>query len=132
MKCLLDTHALLWALFDESKIPSKTKAILENPDHEVYVSIISYWEISLKYSLGKLELRGISPEELLQTAEQIGFETLPLKPEEAISFYRLPRDSHKDPFDRLIIWQAINRKLTLISKDISLRDYKKIGLKLLW
>ncbi|MDQ7064503.1 MAG: type II toxin-antitoxin system VapC family toxin [candidate division KSB1 bacterium] len=132
MKYLLDTHVLLWALFDERKIPSKTASVIENPQNEIVVSVITYWELSLKYALGKLELKGILPEELQQTAEHIGFETLPLSPADAISFYRLPRIKHKDPFDRLIIWQAICQNLTLISKDSFAKRYKKFGLKLLW
>lgn len=93
---------------------------------------MSYWEISLKYALGKLELNGITPEELPEKAKETGIETLEVSEEEASSFYRLPKIKHKDPFDRLIIWQAISRKITLISKDKPIKEYQKFGLDILW
>lgn len=132
MKYLLDTHTLLWVLFEEEKLSENAKVVIKNPDNEVYVSIVSYWEISLKYALGKLELKGITPEELPKKAEEVGIETLEVSEEEASTFYKLPRLKHKDPFDRLIIWQAINREITLISKDKPAKEYQKFGLEILW
>ncbi len=132
MKYLLDTHTLLWVLFDDEKLSETAKAAIKNPDNEIYASIVSYWEISLKYALGKLELVGITPEGLPKEAKKIDIETLEISEEEASTFYRLPKVKHKDPFDRLIIWQAINRNMTLISKDKPLEEYQKFGLKMLW
>ena len=76
MKYLLDTHSFLWALFDDEKLSEKAKETIRNPENEIYVSVITYWEITLKYSISKLELQGISPEELPDKAKEIGFETL--------------------------------------------------------
>lgn len=132
MKYLLDTHTLLWVLFEEEKLSEKSKVAIKNPDNEIYVSIVSYWEISLKYALGKLELEGITPDELLRKAKEIGIETLEVSEEEASTFYKLPRLKHKDPFDRLIIWQAVNRDLIFISKDKPVKEYQKFGLEILW
>ena len=132
MKYLLDTHTLLWVLFEDEELSEKAKAAIKNPDNEIYISVITYWEISLKYALGKLELEGITPEELPKKAREINIETLEISEEEVSTFYRLPRKKHKDPFDRLVIWQAINRKITLISKDKPIREYKKFGLEILW
>ncbi len=132
MRYLLDTHTLLWVLFEEEDLSEKAKAAIKNPDNEIYASIVSYWEISLKYALGKLELEGITPEELPQKAKEIGIETLEVSEQEASTFYKLPRLKHKDPFDRLIIWQAINREITLISRDKAIREYQKLGLEILW
>ena len=132
MKYLLDTHALLWVLFEDEKLSEKAKAAIKNPDNEVYVSIVSYWEISLKYTLGKLELEKITPEELPQKAKDISIETLGLSEEEVSTFYQLPRLKHRDPFDRLIIWQAIKQDITLISKDKPVREYRDFGLEILW
>jgi len=132
MKYLLDTHTLLWVLFEEEKLSEKAKVAIKNPDNEIYVSVVSYWEISLKCALGKLELEGITPEELPKKAEEVGIETLEVSEEEASTFYKLPRLKHKDPFDRLIIWQAINRKIILISKDKPVKEYQKFGLEILW
>lgn len=132
MKYLLDTHALLWVLFEEDKLSEKAKTIIKNPDNEIYASIISYWEISLKYALGKLELVGITVEELPVKAQEIGIETMEVSEGEASTFYKLPSLKHKDPFDRLIIWQAINRNIILISKDKVVKEYQKFGLEFLW
>jgi PIN domain nuclease of toxin-antitoxin system len=132
MKCLLDTHTLLWLLFEDEKLSERAKDTIKNPDNEIFISVVSYWEISLKYALGKLEINGITPEELPQKAKETGIETLEISEEEASSFYKLPKIKHKDPFDRLIIWQAINRKITLISKDKPIKEYQKFGLDILW
>lgn len=132
MRFLLDTHTQLWALFDEDKLSKKAKAAIKNPENSIFVSVVSYWEISLKYALGKIELQGVTPDELPKLASGIGLETLAISAEDASSFYRLPRLKHKDPFDRLIIWQAINRAIPLISKDRSTREYQKHGLETIW
>jgi PIN domain nuclease of toxin-antitoxin system len=83
----------------------------------------------LKYALGKLELTGITPDNLPEYASELDISKLELSVKEASSFYKLPK-KHKDPFDRCIIWQAINRGFTLISKDRTFDDYKEFGLKL--
>jgi len=132
MKYLLDTHILLWILFEDEKLSEKVREVIRDPDNEIYVSTITYWEISLKYSIGKIELDEITPEELPEKAKEIGIKTLGVSEYEASTFYKLPKIKHKDPFDRLIIWQAINRNITLISKDKEIRDYQKFGLKILW
>lgn len=132
MKYLLDTHVLLWTLFDDDKLSHKAASIIKNPDNDIYTSIITYWEISLKYSIGKLELEGISPDELSIHAKNTGIETLNISENIVSTFYKLPRVKHKDPFDRLIIWQAINEKMLLISKDEKMPEYQEHGLEILW
>ena len=129
---LLDTHTLLWTLFEDEKLSAKAREAISNADNDIYVSVISYWEISLKYALGKLELEGITPDELPEKAKEIDIETMELSEEDVITFYKLPGLKHKDPFDRLIIWQAIRRDLPLISKDKIMEDYQKFGLVTLW
>ena len=79
-----------------------------------------------------MELEGITPDELPEKSKEIDIETMELSEEDAITFYRLPRLKHKDPFDRLIIWQAIRRDLPLISKDKNMEDYQPFGLVTLW
>ena len=115
MRCLLDTHALLWTLFDDDKLSQKAASIIKNPSNEIFASIVSYWEISLKYAIGKLELEGVTPDELPAHAKTTGIETLTVSEKTASTFFKLPRTTHKDPFDRLIIWQAINENVTRIS-----------------
>ncbi len=132
MKFLVDTHILLWSLFNPKKIKRKAFHEIQNPENDIYVSTITFWEISLKYSIGKLELEGIVPDELPEFANKMDFEILNFLPEEAASFYRLPRLSHKDPFDRMIIWQAIRNDMIFISKDNKMPEYEKFGLTTLF
>ena len=132
MNCLLDTHTFLWSVFDPGQLGAKARTILQEPDNVIYISVVSFWEISLKYAVGKLDLIHVTPESFPDIAMKMEFEILNLTPKEAATFYQLPRIGHKDPFDRLIIWQAINQKLPLISKDKQFNVYKKIGLKLVW
>jgi len=132
MSCLLDTHALLWSLFEPARLGKKAAECIRNPDVTVSVSVASFWEISLKYAIGKLELSGVSPDDFPDIVRQSGFDILPIAETDAATFHHLPRMEHKDPFDRLIIWQAISRKLTLISQDSAFAAYRKLGLKMLW
>lgn len=129
MNYLLDTHIFLWTLFSPQKIPKKAKAALMDQELTKYVSVITFWEISLKFSLGKLELTGILPEKLPRIARDTGFDILNLDQEIASSFYKLPRTKNNDPFDRMLAWQAINHNYTLLTKDDSFADYKSYGLK---
>ena len=96
----------------------------------VYVSAISIWEISLKYSLKKLEIKNFNVNELLDAIDNSGFITTDLSPEEAIDFHNLPRLKNKDPFDRMLICQAIYNNFYFLSVDKDMSDYKKYGLKL--
>ena len=117
MNYLLDTHTFLWSLFSPDKISNQSKNIILNSDNTIYVSVITFWEISLKYNLGKLELENILPDDIPEIAKRSGFLVFSLNEYDVSSFYRLPKEIHKDPFDRLLIWQAIKNNLTIISKD---------------
>lgn len=132
MNYLLDTHVFLWAIFESKKLSKKAKSVINNPENSINVSLITFWEISLKYSVGKLELENILPEKLPEVSKRAGFNTLIPSEQDVASFYSLPRVKHKDPFDRLIIWQAINNDLILISKDSQLSEYKESGLRMIW
>ncbi|MFP4485865.1 MAG: type II toxin-antitoxin system VapC family toxin [Campylobacterales bacterium] len=127
---IIDTHIFLWLLFDPEKIDNKKLQALQNPKNRVYITNISFWEISLKYGLGKLELDGVLPEELPQKAQKMGIDILELDTATMSSFYKLPKvEVHKDPFDRIIIWKCINDSITLVSKDRKFPEYEKFGLK---
>ena len=130
MDYLLDTHIFLWAAMTPGKLNDSTRLILEDDANTIYVSVITFWELSLKFGIGKLELQGILPDAFPAAAESMGFSVLPMNQEHAASFYSLPRENHKDPFDRMLIWQAINQGITLISKDSAFSDYCDLGLKL--
>ena len=84
------------------------------------------------YATGKLQLSGVIPDDFSAIARQSGLDILPIADTDAATFHHLPRMEHKDPFDRLIIWQAISRKLTLLTQDRAFAPYRELGLKVLW
>jgi len=132
MKYLLDTHTLLWARLSPEKLKKTQKAIIESPEEEKFISPITAWEISLKFSLGKLDLVGHTPDEFIAGIYKLGIKIITPTPEQYVTYYLLPKmDKHKDPFDRMIIWQAIQDGLTLLSSDGQLSNYKIHGLKLI-
>ncbi len=98
----------------------------------MYISSVTFWEIALKASIGKLSQVNCKPEDLPRIADRMGFIKLPLEVEEAAAFHHLPRQDHKGPFDRMLIWQAINRKMLLISKDSAFDVYRALGLETVW
>ena len=131
MKIIIDTHYLLWTLLDTKKLKEKEKKILTDTENEIFVSSVSLWEISLKYSINKLELYNFSPSELVETIEKTGFELIELTGYDASNFHLLPKFGNPDPFDRMLIWQAINRRYYLLSRDKNIKNFKNLGLKIL-
>ncbi|MCX8087487.1 MAG: type II toxin-antitoxin system VapC family toxin [Rhodocyclaceae bacterium] len=132
MNYLLDTHAFLWAVFAPEKLSRKARTTIADARNTLYLSSVTFWEISLKFALGKLELEGCTPESLVSVAREMGLSLIAPEAEECASFHQLPRLPHCDPFDRLLAWQAIARQLVLISKDAALPAYTAAGLKTLW
>lgn len=132
MRLLLDTHALLWALISPDQLSKKAARAIESPDNEIFVSTLSLWEISIKFNLGKIELGAIKPTDLPDAIIHTGFRLLPPSAEEYASFYQLPRHAHKDPFDRMLIWQSLQQSLTLVTMDGDIEAYQSLGLKTLW
>jgi PIN domain nuclease of toxin-antitoxin system len=133
MAWMLDTHALLWALFEPDKLGRRTRAILKAPENVVLVSPLSYWEISLKSGLGKLELPDTDPSEIPVAVRQLGLSEATLAPEILSTVHRLPyAPDHRDPFDRLLIWQAICGKHTLLGRDRPIAFFKAHGLMADW
>ena len=124
MRYLLDTHAFLWFFSGSDNLSGKAKTEIGNPNHKVYISIASIWEIAIKMSLGKLQLDFRLDQ--LKTEifkNQIGI--LPLHFDHIISLTDLEH-LHKDPFDRILICQAKGEKLTIISRDKHFKRYKKV------
>lgn len=132
MTYLLDTHAFLWAAMMTRHLSPRVRRIIEDRTISVGVSVVSFWEIALKHSLGKLPLVGTAPEELPATAHYLGLGVVPLHPEDAASIHRLARTTHKDPFDRMLVWQCLRQAMALISADRSLHSYREFGLELVW
>lgn len=132
MNYVIDTHIFLWLLFEPKKVPSGTLEILKNPSNHISITSISFWEISLKYNLGKLELNGTTPDKLPELAEKMGFDIEQIATQEMASVHKLETNKkHKDPFDRIIIWYCITNEKTLISLDGKFDSYTQHGLEVL-
>ena len=112
MKLLLDTHIFLWALSETNRLSKKQIVAMEDPTNTVYVSAIVITEIVIKASLGKLEL-GFDP---IDAVERSGFEILDFSAKDALLLKDLPFH-HRDPFDRMLITQAISRKLVIATQN---------------
>ena len=95
MNYILDTHVFLWSLFETKKLSKNTTNIILNIENNIFISVITFFEISLKYNLSKIKLKNIIPEDLPSIAKKTGFDILDLRPEVASSFYRLPKIKHK-------------------------------------
>ena len=131
-KLMLDTHVLLWSIGNSDALPPQIAEQISASENEVFVSAISLWEIALKQSVGKLELN-FAIEDIPQYCQQMDFYLLPLQPLEALGFLRLPqKKNHKDPFDRMLIYQCIVNDYVLVSKDAKMTMYQDDGLKCIW
>ena len=126
---MLDTHVLLWLRFNPDKLTAAQKAVIESSENEKVVSSITAWEISLKFSLGKLELADHTPEEFIAGVYRLGLKIITPTAEQYATYHLLPKlDTHKDPFDRMIVWHAIQAGSTLVSSDRQIANYKQYGL----
>lgn len=96
------------------------------------MSAVSFWEIAIKVRKGKLDIGKNKPGDLPTRALDMGFLLLGLLPEEAATMGQLAEDTHFDPFDRMLIWQAISRQMTLVSGDRGFGRFREDGLRLLW
>ncbi len=119
MRLLLDTHALLWALATPARLPARTASAIRDPANAVFVSAASTWEIAIKVALGKLSA---DLDEIVRTSIEVGFEELPVTLAHARRLRELPA-RHRDPFDRMLVAQALEEGLTVVTRDVVLRDY---------
>jgi PIN domain nuclease of toxin-antitoxin system len=122
MAFLLDTNVLIWLCQEVGAIPKPTLEVLENTSETLWLSSISVWEICQKHGRGKLLLPD-SPQDLITYArDNFRIETLPFKESDSYRFFTLP-ELHRDPFDRMLICQAIQNNLTLVTSDRAIRQY---------
>ena len=118
---LLDTHTLIWTLFDSGNLSENAKKALSS-GKKAFVSVASLWEIAIKQSIGKIKL-DITINEIAQKCDEYHITILPITAEHLDRIKDLP-DIHKDPFDRLLIAQAATENMTLITKDTIIPQYK--------
>lgn len=122
MQVLLDTHALIWFFNGDNSLSTTAKNLIENPASTCWVSIASIWELSIKTSIGKLQLSGkLAEVEGFITAS--GMQLLPISFEHLLRLQSLPFH-HRDPFDRLLIAQALTEKLALLTRDAFFAAYE--------
>ena len=122
MRALLDTNAFLWALDDNSQLSQKAQRFMSNGENDLFLSSASAWEIVIKSSLGKLELPH-DPEKFIEEQMHLcGIDSLPISIRHALTVARLP-DIHKDPFDRMLIAQAIAENISIITPDKKIHLY---------
>lgn len=128
MKLLLDTHILLWAISNDSKLPEKARKLIENEENEIYYSIVSLWEVELK-RLAHPNAMPVTAEELAEYCVQSGFQRLLIIEKHIYALAGLKRDEnaplHKDPFDRILICQAAAENMIFITHDSLIPRYKE-------
>jgi PIN domain nuclease of toxin-antitoxin system len=131
MKYLIDTHTFLWFIEGSAQLSKFPKSLIENEDNEIYVSIISLWEISIKTALNKLSIKG-DYESIIFDIETNDIDILPMTFAHTIQQNKLPH-IHKDPFDRMILSQAITENINIISRDEVFDEYlKPTTIKRIW
>ena len=121
MKILLDTHALLWASEDSPRLTKAVRKLIGDPGNELYFSAASLWEIAIKNGLGRSDF-SVDPRILRRGLLENGYIDLPIASEHAVAISALP-PIHKDPFDRLLVAQAIVEGITLLTVDPVLTQY---------
>jgi PIN domain nuclease of toxin-antitoxin system len=128
VKYLLDSTIWLWSVDSVEKINQECRDILENGREEIYLSAASAWELSIKARLGKLHLPGSPAQCIPAFMAKQGLRSLPVTHLHAVKVYDL-HPHHQDPFDHLIIAQAITEGMTVLTAD---RDFRKYPVEVLW
>ena len=125
MSYLLDTHTLIWWATEPYRIPERTTAILRDPQNELYFSAASSWEVQIKIGIGKISFS--QPWEIIveRETEKNSLIILPVTLEHTFILAKLP-SLHKDPFDRMLIAQALTNNLTIVTNDRFIRSYPDV------
>lgn len=122
MKLLLDTHLLLWAAGQPERLSAEARRLLEDPRNVLHFSAASIWEIAIKRSLGRDDFR-VEPRVLRRGLLDNGYEELAISSEHALATDALP-PLHKDPFDRILLAQALSEGITLLTADATVAAYR--------
>ncbi len=122
MNLLLDTVAFLWLLNDSPHLSGEARRAFSDASRDVFLSSVSSWEIAVKNSLGKLPLPKPAEVFVPEMRERLSVQSLPLDESSTLQLTKLP-DLHRDPFDRMLVCQAIQHGLTIVTPDEQLRRY---------
>ena len=130
MNVLLDTHALLWHYFADPNMSVLARSVIADPANTVFVSAATHWEIAIKVSIGKLLVNQPFPDFIQMAILDQGFTLLPVEPRHTAAVATMPYPTkHRDPFDRLLVAQALTDGLTVLSADAQLDAH---GVTRLW
>lgn len=121
MNLLLDTHVALWAIIDSPRLPDKARELLVSPKTTVWVSAASVWEIGIKHSLGRGDMP-VSAADALHYFQDAGYRLLAIEAEHAAAVEQLP-PHHADPFDRILVAQAMVEPMRLMTHDATVARY---------
>lgn len=124
MNILLDTNVLLWIVAMPDRLDAKTKMVIQDKNNDVSFSAVSIWEIAIKFGSGRADFR-IDPSEVLAEAVDAGFREVPVRAKLAIAAAALPLH-HRDPFDRLLVAQAMTEPAQLLTSDALLTRYSSL------
>lgn len=121
MNLLLDTHVALWAITDHPGLSATARELILSPRATVWISVASIWEISIKHSLGRGEMP-VSGKDAIRYFRDAGYQFLAIEPEHAAAIETLPKHHH-DPFDRLLVAQALIEPMRLLTHDSNVARY---------
>jgi PIN domain nuclease of toxin-antitoxin system len=125
MKLLLDTHIFLWYISKDSRLPTRLRDLLRDPSNDVLLSVVSVWEVIVKYRLNKLSLPEPPELYLPKQRERHEIKSLALDEPSVTELHRLPL-LHRDPFDRMLICQALQHDLTIATVDEAVLAYPAV------
>ena len=128
MRVLVDTHTFLWALLGDHRLSARAKQVLTSGEHELVFSLVSLWEIAIKIKVGKLNAVGSSVAYIRDEMGEYGMELLPVRYEHILQLEHLPLH-HSEPFDRLLIAQAVAESLPILTHD---KMFPLYPVKLIW
>lgn len=128
MRLLLDTHTFLWFVLNDPQLSAPARTLIEDPANDILISPASYWEIAIKVRLGKLNLFALYDDFMHRGIVGNDFEILPIEPRHTSLLTTLPLH-HKDPFDRLLLVQALVEAIPIVGVDVAFDPY---GVTRLW
>jgi PIN domain nuclease of toxin-antitoxin system len=128
MNLLLDTHVALWAISDSPKLPQQARELIQSPKATVWISTASVWEIAIKHALGRGDMP-VSSEDAVRYFRESGYRFLAIEPEHAIAVEELPAH-HQDPFDRILVAQALVEPMRLMTHDPLVARYSDTIVKI--
>lgn len=128
MNLLLDTHVALWAIADDPRLSASAREAIASPRNTVWISVVSLWEIGIKHSLGRGDMP-ISAARALDYFQRSGYRSLAIDPEHALAVEALP-PLHTDPFDRLLVAQALSEPMRLMTHDAHVARYSDTAIRI--